>query len=230
MATETVVLATLARLNVHCRGVRPDDEMRVLMHDWPTVLADYPNEVVIAAMETWIVVEEWFPSTADFVQVCDEESALAEAQRRNRIASSARPAVGPAVLTMDEYAAIARPHIARLREVTRAFATGVEDVRGHDHRNGAAGCPVCSKHDHSNPDWRITCPVCGQVPPDESAVLSTCRGCDGSHFIFTDHNTVKPCPECNPGVARLWREGHMELNHRCEECAPTRRARRHEDD
>lgn len=44
----------------------------------------------------------------------------------------------------------------------------------HDHRKGAAGCPVCVKHDHSNtttyaldraghglPGWFWTCPKCG---------------------------------------------------------------------
>lgn len=44
----------------------------------------------------------------------------------------------------------------------------------HDHRKGPAGCPVCSKHDHTNttpfaldrgghelPGWFWTCQKCG---------------------------------------------------------------------
>ena len=49
------------------------------------------------------------------------------------------------------------------------------DITAHDHHRGAASCPLCSKHDHTDTRiagwiggvdvkcWEITCPACGSV-------------------------------------------------------------------
>jgi hypothetical protein len=106
---------------------------------------------------------------------------------------------------------------------------GGMDARGHDHHNGAAGCPVCSKHDHTDPNWRQTCPECG-VPKQPAYEWSDCPSCDGGGWIETDiDGTYEPCGACNTHLRSLWLGGHMAPNHRCEVCAPSRR-RRHADD
>lgn len=211
---------------MHCRAGKTPEDLEVLKHDWMLMFREYENDAVSAATETWVLIQTWFPSTAEFAEVVEEEHVLLKKRRADN-ARPALPAVNPAVeRTMEEYAAIGKRNIAALRErfglgagakvlgVLRRLDGNVEQTRGHDHHRGAEHCPICST----------------KAPPpmfDDSDALSTCPGCDGSHFVTVDRSRdeVRPCQQCNGYAYSLWLGGHYEPGHRCDECAPARRRR-----
>lgn len=49
-------------------------------------------------------------------------------------------------------------------------------------------------------------------------VTYACRCAEGKGWIFTDTNTVKPCPDCRHEMHDLWVGGHLVSGHRCHDC------------
>ena len=232
---------------MHYRIELNDHDTGQIMADWAGALHPYSSSALSAAVEVWLLNEQWMPTLSGMLDVVQGE---ARRERREREAARALPA-GPRndepIASAAEWMSAIRTGLERRGIVVRGDVTdighGPVEARGHDHRNGASGCPVCSRHDHSHANWRQTCPACGieddtdlsfwreDRPAGHSGPMwSPCRECDGSHFVFTDANTVRPCQSCNPVAYRLWREGHFAPGHRCEECAPTTRRRRGGDD
>lgn len=247
MASTEALVRALARLNAQSSTRKTDEDLLITLSDWQRIFREHADEVIDAATETCLIASGYFPTTNEFLEEVQAESrarmhrrdATLPANPRNdepradsHVAVAAiRAAITlhlPPAGTWDEMAARAQLDTSLLDEPVRDRPRGGEDARGHDHHRGRAHCPVCSRHDHSDPCWRQTCPECGVPGPEPEALWSPCRGCDGSKFVMVGPNIVHPCPECNRRAYGLWLGGHMQPNHRCEECAPTGR-RRHAD-
>lgn len=257
MASARCITMCLNRLNTHCRGERDEQAIAVLAADLQRLLRNFPDGLVIAATDTFVVANDWFPSTSEIVNEVQAEARI-EARERAALTTGATPerehladakvavrgiragrALGlPPASTWGELEARAQLDVEGLVEVEashQALLAGIgrggTDPRGHDHHNGVAGCYVCNRHDHTQPDWRETCPACGGPLP-ELYQWSTCSGCDGSGWVCVEthgHGDVKPCMVCNATAYGLWVGGHFEPGHRCEECAPTRRRRQRDE-
>lgn len=227
---------------------KTDEDLLITLADWQRMFAVTDDSVIDAVTESCLIASGYFPTTNEFLEEVQAEQSA-------RLAARAQPALpsGPrndepladshvavrairaaAVLHLPpagewpEMEARALLDFEGLAEVARP--RGGDDPRGHDHSRGHDGCAVCSRHDHSDPYWRETCPACG-VPGTQGAPLwSPCRACDGSMFVLVGPNLVHPCPECNRQAHSLWLGGHMEPNHRCELCAPSRRRGHAHDD
>ena len=241
-----MIAAHLGRLWVHYRTQPSDADADLILADWTRSLAAFDDDALKRACQAWLDNEQWMPTLSGIIEATQEEQRIAARSRAERalpagprndepvadskVAVRAIRAAGvlhlPPASTWAELEGRASLDIEGLMEVA---VTGPLVVT-HDHKRGAAECPTCSQHDHSDPEWRETCPKCGVPGPPPEPMWSDCSGCDGSHYVFTGSNSVHPCPECNPTAYRLWLGGHMRAGHRCEECAPTRRRRAYADD
>lgn len=240
MATEEVIAANLGRLWVHYRAT-PDNDLNaaVVLNDWTRVLDGFTDAQVGRACSAWLDNERWMPALSEVLTEVQQEARL---DARLEAAAQALPA-GPrndepiadakvAVRAIRAAMALHLPPANTWAEMEQRAALDYEsivpsnvvhvrgsmDTRGHDHHNGAAGCPVCSRV--AKDEWE----------PRERPLWSACRECDGSKFVEVSDNVVRPCSECNRSTYTLWLGGHMEPNHRCEECAPARRRRVASDD
>lgn len=253
MASPVTITQCLNRLNAHCRGERDEAAIAVIAADLQPLLRHFDDRVVMSATDTFIIASDWFPSTSEFINEVQHEARIVTRERAalttgeppmHEAVPDARVAVRgiraalalglPPASTWAEIEARAQLDLEGLAEVETSaqallasIARGGTDPRGHNHRNGAAGCTICSRHDHSQPDWRESCPACGGPLPD-AYTWSTCPVCDGSGWACEERHgfgPVRPCSVCNANAYRLWSGGHYEPGHRCEECVPTRRRR-----
>lgn len=256
MASPRTITLCLNRLNAHCRGERDEATLAVIAADLQTMLRHFDDGVVIRATDTFIVASDWFPGTSEFLDEVQAEARIAMTERAAQAAlpratepppehlADAHVAVRgiragralglPPASTWDEIAARSQLDVEGLVEVeasANALLGGIghsgTDPRGHDHHDGKASCRLCSRHDHSQPNWRETCPACGGPLPD-LYVWSVCAGCDGNGWVTVEahgHGDVRPCGTCNARAYTLWLGGHYLPGHRCEECTPTRRTR-----
>lgn len=222
MATEQTIAAALGRLWVNYRATPSEEDAVVVLEDWVRALTPYRDASVTRAAEQWLRDEEWMPTLAGFMSATQAEERLARAQQTRALPSG--PRNDEPLADSHEHAEMIRSLTGLLPRFERSHNAGAP--MGHDHHRGAAHCPVCSQHDHSDEHWRVTCPACGTHDEIEPEPLwSSCSECDGSHFVFVNANDVRPCSTCNRSTYDLWVGGHMAAGHRCEVCAPSRRRR-----
>lgn len=211
-----MILAHLGRLWVHYRMQPSDAEADLVQADWVAALASYDDGTIAAAADNWLLTEEWMPTLAGFLGAVQSEARFLA---RTLAAEHALPA-GP---RNDEPLADSHVWAETIRAATGMLVVDPDEkrrgdeLRGHRHDRGAAHCPVCTAQRKIDAATRTF------VPPQPA--WSPCRECDGSHFVYVDETSVRPCSECNGFSYALWLGGHYEPGHRCEECAPSRRRR-----
>lgn len=241
MATTQAIIKCLARLNANAQNKKTDEDLLLLHVDWQRLLVNFPDDLVETVTETFLLASPFFPTVNEFMEELQDQrrvNAWRESGPPVRSLPGPETTVANAHVGAKAIRLAAQLNMGPARdwaEIASRSAIVTEpdrmaETRGHDHHGGRENCDLCSRHDHSSPDWRSTCPKCGV--PDLNALAaydwSPCRTCDGNGFLVLDETTltVRPCETCNGHTYTLWLGGHMEPGHRCDECAPTRRSRR----
>jgi len=215
MATERAIAAHLGRLWVNFPSARPSDaDSELILHEWTRALLGFDDECIRLATDAWLHNEQWMPTLAGMLSAVQDEQRIVARDRAGR-ALPAGPRNDEPLADAHVWANAIRAAVGLIERDPAEKAKF--DTRGHDHRDGAAGCPVCSAQKAREADvtWERA----------ERPLWSACSGCDGSHWVEIGPNVVVPCATCNAHLRMLWEQGHMEPNHRCEECAPSRRRR-----
>ncbi len=94
-----------------------------------------------------------------------------------------------------------------------------DETRGHDHHQGAAGCPVCSRKaeiaatfEHRVAELLTLRRV---VPVPQPVRVARCSNCHDNRVVVVDDDpatfSVRPCPECQPEAAEAWAAGKFML-------------------
>jgi len=218
VATEYTIERCFERLRVvHRPYFAEASDYGVLLAEWVTQLREYSEAAVLDATEALVLVDK-FPSVLDALTAVQKAARDIKAEAE-WVWGKEHPEDDPA--NVDETGR--KRLIALMRDTLRK--AGAHD---HDHRNGAAGCPVCGVHDHS--DGSPYCPACrfedeGIVLGDPNKVLYLCKEkCDPRNhlvIVWVDARNeelpagvmsptiaVKPCPRCSPDAHEAWRSGH----------------------
>lgn len=212
---------------------KADEELLVMQADWERLLHAWDDSLLDAVTDTFITAQSVFPTLSEFVNELQVEARI---RARGGLPVTTDPphreSLGDAHVAAKAIRLALHHHLTPARDfaemrgraetmdLPESAAHGplldlrTQNTRGHDHRNGAHGCPVCSLHGPLEPG-----------PADYA--WSGCRGCDGSGWVTLDvaTNTVRPCEHCRPEQHERWAMGHYEPGHTCEECSPTRRRR-----
>lgn len=161
-----------------------DDEVTAWVAQFARALHHLPLAACWEAASEWADTQTRWPSPVDLVR---------EARRLTRTAGDDRaPDTEPASQSF------ARLHIDAMRRIT---ARAGDLLSGHDHRQGADTCPVCTTSDPQITD------ILEQLPPPTVERLSTCRSCDGGGICESDSGAF-PCPTCNPEGHMRWEDGY----------------------
>jgi hypothetical protein len=119
--------------------------------------------------------------------------------------------------TMDERHG--REMVDVLRTALKEAMPPGDETRGHDHRRGAAHCPVCSRRDEIAATFQARVAQLlearGVKPVPQPVELARCRRCRDDGMVVVDDDpatfSVKPCPECRPEAAEAWANGELGL-------------------
>jgi hypothetical protein len=217
VATEATIERTFDRLRVvHRPYFANEADLNALLDEWIAHLTEYSEAAVLDAAEALVLVEKW-PTLAEAMAAVQKAARDIKAEAE-WVWGREHPEADPT--NVDE--------AGRKRLV--GLMMGVLQKAGtqeHNHRNGAAGCPICGVHDHS--DGSAYCPACafddeGIVIGDPGKVTYLCReGCDPKNHlieVWVDERNVplpkgvmgktmavKPCPRCAPDTYEAWQKG-----------------------
>ncbi len=179
---------------------------------WLEGLAEIKVGHALAAISILWDREERRPSWATFLAECHEEARIARLAARTR-----QVRLGQVTLP------VATERDAVWVEAIRAALDGgVRHSTECDIARHTLDRRTCT---HDCPWGAFIGERVGPAPIEERAVYPCGRCLAGRGILVLEDGTTKPCPACNGPGHDLWRAGHFEPGHSCDECSPNPRRR-----